>query len=243
MAAVRGSFDVQTPLPYPPEPRKDLESRVGLLMDNIDHLTQLVDSRIDVTVEQMTARYRDYLMTSSRHPALARLADVLFRRGCLVFSLCHQLLQMAVLTVLGVCKASEDSLRVAYIILLLLDVLHLILLTMVTVELVQRMIRRVAKLLYIIQLHFTLVLLYAGIFTLIELLLPGSFNGINSADYTGYFRNLHLYLDFLYFSDMASASIGFGDITPRILLTRFVVVSQSVFSVVFLSILMSNWIS
>ena len=113
----------------------------------------------------------------------------------------------------------------------------------VSIEQVVRLIHRTARLKTMVFLYLSTVFLYALLYMLLEVADPGKFSGIDVNQHKGPLRMVKMFANFLYFSSVSQASIGFGDISSTSDYGRVVVLTQAMLSVVYLSILFSNWIS
>lgn len=84
-------------------------------------------------------------------------------------------------------------------------------------------------------LYLLLGLIWALLYTLSEVIFGNAFNGIVS-DSAWYL----LFPDFVYFSFVTLTTLGFGDISPSLPITRFLVYFQAVFGQFYLAILVAS---
>eukprot|EP00768_Dysnectes_brevis_P008307 gnl/Dysnectes_brevis/7439_a12444_291.p1 GENE.gnl/Dysnectes_brevis/7439_a12444_291~~gnl/Dysnectes_brevis/7439_a12444_291.p1 ORF type:complete len:191 (+),score=51.55 gnl/Dysnectes_brevis/7439_a12444_291:187-759(+) len=126
--------------------------------------------------------------------------------------------------------------------MILIQLVHLAILCMVSWEMITQLLHKVARVGDILQMYGSLLLMYAGIYTTLSLVQPECFVGLDVEGMRawGMLRPLQLYISFLYFSNVAMASIGLGDIYPNTIACRLIVMTETLCSVAFLCILMSN---
>ena len=91
------------------------------------------------------------------------------------------------------------------------------------------------KILGAICLYLLMGLIWAVLYTLVQLTLPGSFTNIssNSAWFT-------LFPDFIYFSFVTITTLGFGDISPLLPVSRFLVYMEAIVGQFYLAILVAS---
>lgn len=93
------------------------------------------------------------------------------------------------------------------------------------------------KILGAICLYLLLGLIWALIYTLIELNIPGSFKGLKSSEHW-----FELFPTFVYFSFVTLTTLGFGDIAPTLPLSQFFVYFQAVCGQFYLAILVASMV-
>lgn len=91
------------------------------------------------------------------------------------------------------------------------------------------------KILGAICLYLLMGLIWAVLYTLVQLTFPGSFTNItsNSAWFT-------LFPDFIYFSFVTITTLGFGDISPLLPISRFFVYFEAIVGQFYLAILVAS---
>jgi hypothetical protein len=91
------------------------------------------------------------------------------------------------------------------------------------------------KILGAICLYLLMGLIWAVLYTLVQLTFPGSFTNIssNSAWFT-------LFPDFIYFSFVTITTLGFGDISPLLPVSRFLVYLEAIVGQFYLAILVAS---
>ncbi|TYK67453.1 potassium channel family protein [Colwellia echini] len=91
------------------------------------------------------------------------------------------------------------------------------------------------KILGAICLYLLMGLIWAVIYTLIQLYIPGSFTNINQNN-----QWFTLFPDFMYFSFVTLTTLGFGDISPTLPVSRFLVYFEAIVGQFYLAILVAN---
>lgn len=89
--------------------------------------------------------------------------------------------------------------------------------------------------------YFMIGFAFAIVYTLIELLYPGSFNGL--VDKEPIFNNGHYHSEMVYFSFITLLAIGYGDITPAGDLGQMFAVSEGLVGQFYLAILVARMVS
>jgi len=91
------------------------------------------------------------------------------------------------------------------------------------------------KILGAICLYLLMGLIWAVFYTLVQLNFPGSFTNISDHDpwYT-------LFPDFIYFSFVTITTLGFGDISPLLPISRFLVYLEAIVGQFYLAILVAS---
>ncbi|KAH0571501.1 Ion channel domain-containing protein [Spironucleus salmonicida] len=217
--------------------RDNLITTLTNLEQKIVDLSIIIEAKLESNDEQ-----QDQLFNfKSKNIQLA--INVIFRANCIASSIAFTLFILSIFTLLEVVTMTFHQLQIIAFFLLSLTIIWVIVLILVTVEQISCLINRTARIKIMSYLYFSLVMLFALIYTEIEVGSPNSFNGISIVNYTGCLRTIQQYFDFIYFSSVCQSSVGFGDINPRVALSRFFVFPQTLISVAYLSILFSNWIS
>jgi len=91
------------------------------------------------------------------------------------------------------------------------------------------------KILGAICLYLLIGLIWAVLYTLVQLTFPGSFANITSNN-----EWFTLFPDFIYFSFVTITTLGFGDISPLSPISRFFVYSEAVIGQLYLAILVAS---
>ena len=78
-------------------------------------------------------------------------------------------------------------------------------------------------------------LIWAVLYTLIQLTFPGSFTNISSNN-----EWFSLFPDFIYFSFVTITTLGFGDISPLLPISRFLVYFEAIVGQFYLAILVAS---
>jgi voltage-gated potassium channel len=79
--------------------------------------------------------------------------------------------------------------------------------------------------------------IWAVMYGLVDLLSPGSFNGIDIADQSGWDAR------WIYFSFVTLTTLGYGDITPATNSARVLVYTEAIFGVFYMAILVAGLVS
>jgi hypothetical protein len=82
--------------------------------------------------------------------------------------------------------------------------------------------------------YLLLGLIWAMLYLLVRALDPGSFNGLNDGAWYDSFPDL------LYFSFISLATMGYGDITPSLPLSRFLAYMEGIVGQLYLAILVAS---
>ncbi|MGB5762580.1 MAG: ion channel [Sedimenticolaceae bacterium] len=85
-----------------------------------------------------------------------------------------------------------------------------------------------------ISVYLLLGMIWAMLFALLELLVPGSFRGLSSTGANADF------MDLLYFSFVSLTTMGFGDITPILPLARYLTFMEGIVGQLYLAIMISS---
>jgi len=85
-----------------------------------------------------------------------------------------------------------------------------------------------------IAVYLLLGMIWAMLFALLELLVPGSFRGLSSTGANADF------MDLLYFSFVSLTTMGFGDITPVLPLARYLTFMEGIVGQLYLAIMVSS---
>lgn len=179
----------------------------------------------------------------SRFPGLTYYLNAMFCGDCLTFTLCYVFVVLGIMHIVQCFYAPHETIKAISIFFVVLTGIVTCLMAVVSLEQVVRLIHRTARLKTMVFLYISTVFLYALLYMFFELMDPGKFNGINPNQHKGVLRLVKMYTDFLYFSSIGQASVGFGDISSTTDYGRIIVLTQAMLSVVYLSILFSNWIS
>ena len=179
----------------------------------------------------------------SRFPGLTYYLNATFCGDCLTFTLCYVFVVLGIMHIVQCFYAPHETIKAISIFFVVLTGIVTCLMAVVSLEQVVRLIHRTARLKTMVFLYISTVFLYALLYMFFELMDPGKFNGINPDQHKGVLRLVKMYTDFLYFSSIGQASVGFGDISSTTDYGRIIVLTQAMLSVVYLSILFSNWIS
>lgn len=91
------------------------------------------------------------------------------------------------------------------------------------------------KILGAICLYLLMGLIWAVLYTLIQLNIPGSFTNIHNDNYW-----FTLFPDFIYFSFVTITTLGFGDISPLLPTSRFLVYLEAIVGQFYLAILVAS---
>lgn len=91
------------------------------------------------------------------------------------------------------------------------------------------------KILGAICLYLLMGLIWAVFYTLIQLTFSGGFNSINNSS-----EWFVLFPDFIYFSFVTLTTLGFGDISPNLPLSRFLVYLEAIVGQFYLAILVAS---
>ncbi len=91
------------------------------------------------------------------------------------------------------------------------------------------------KILGAICLYLLMGLIWAVLYTLVQLSFPGSFTNISSD--SAWFT---LFPDFIYFSFVTITTLGFGDISPLLPISRFLVYFEAIVGQFYLAILVAS---
>lgn len=91
------------------------------------------------------------------------------------------------------------------------------------------------KILGAICIYILIGLIWAVLFTLLQLNFPNSFNNIS--DVSSWFE---LFPDFIYFSFVTITTLGFGDISPALPLARFLVYIEAIIAQFYMAILVAS---
>jgi len=91
------------------------------------------------------------------------------------------------------------------------------------------------KILGAICLYLLMGLIWAVLYTLVQLTFPGSFTNISST--SAWFT---LFPDFIYFSFVTITTLGFGDISPLLPISRFLVYLEAIVGQFYLAILVAS---
>ena len=91
------------------------------------------------------------------------------------------------------------------------------------------------KILGAICLYLLMGLIWAVLYTLIQLTFPGSFTNISSNN-----EWFSLFPDFIYFSFVTITTLGFGDISPLLPISRFLVYFEAIVGQFYLAILVAS---
>jgi len=91
------------------------------------------------------------------------------------------------------------------------------------------------KILGAICLYLLMGLIWAVLYTLVQLTFPGSFTNISSD--SAWFT---LFPDFIYFSFVTITTLGFGDISPLLPVSRFLVYLEAIVGQFYLAILVAS---
>ncbi|CAL5995948.1 Ion_channel domain-containing protein [Hexamita inflata] len=221
--------------------RTDLFDTLNRLEARVHGLSKLIEARMAEQNED--AGDNEQFFKCGRSSVLTYYANALFRNNSLTFTFCYTLVVMGILLLLQAFYVSFAALRAILIFFTIITLCLIVMMCLVSVEQIIRLIHRTARLKTMTTLYLSLVFLYALTYTFYEIIDPGHFNGIDQTFYSGLFRPLQMFVDFLYFSNVCQASVGFGDVSPTSGYGRLTTFSQSLISVAFLSILFSNWIS
>ena len=91
------------------------------------------------------------------------------------------------------------------------------------------------KILGAICLYLLMGLIWAVLYTLMQLSLSGGFNNVTHSN-----EWFSLFPDFIYFSFVTLTTLGFGDISPNLPLTRFLVYLEAIVGQFYLAILVAS---
>jgi hypothetical protein len=91
------------------------------------------------------------------------------------------------------------------------------------------------KILGAICLYLLMGLIWAVLFTLLQLTMPNAFNNVSNS--TQWFT---LFPNFIYFSFVTITTLGFGDISPALPLARFLVYFEAIVGQLYLAILVAS---
>lgn len=91
------------------------------------------------------------------------------------------------------------------------------------------------KILGAICLYLLLGLIWAILYTLVQLTMPNTFTNINPTN-----QWFTLFPDFIYFSFVTITTLGFGDISPLLPISRFLVYFEAIVGQFYLAILVSS---
>lgn len=91
------------------------------------------------------------------------------------------------------------------------------------------------KILGAICLYLLMGLIWAVLYTLVQLSFPGSFTNISSD--SAWFT---LFPDFIYFSFVTITTLGFGDISPQLPISRFLVYFEAIVGQFYMAILVAS---
>jgi len=91
------------------------------------------------------------------------------------------------------------------------------------------------KILGAICLYLLMGLIWATLYTLVDMNFPGAFSNINSSS-----EWFTLFPDFIYFSFVTITTLGFGDVAPLIPISRFLVYFEAIVGQFYLAILVAS---
>jgi|TARA_B110000116_G_scaffold267958_1_gene281180 hypothetical protein len=91
------------------------------------------------------------------------------------------------------------------------------------------------KILGAICLYLLMGLIWAVLYTLVQLSIPNSFTNINNSN-----EWFTLFPDFIYFSFVTITTLGFGDISPLLPISRFLVYFEAIVGQFYLAILVAS---
>lgn len=220
----------------------DLFQKLDFLCAHIEKKAEELDLKVEETCTRLRSHRKDKKFLQ-HWPRVSAAMEIFLRGRSVLFVFLHQVLQLGVITCIIVSHCSKALREAVYITLLILDCFHALLLFLILVELVSRMARWTARLSELIASYLSFVLLFAGIFTQVELLSPGSFSAIDCREYKGYFQAFLLYYDFFYYSNIVVTSVGFGEVHPVRTSSRYALVPFAPVSVIVICVLMSNWMT
>lgn len=221
--------------------RGDLNETLNRLEARVHGLSKLIETLIQEQGGENTTDELFFKCSCSKN--LTYYCNAIFRQNSLLFTTCYVLLLLGLLCLFQAFYIDFSTLKIILAIFTTITILIILVMCLVSVEQIIRLIHRTAKLKTMVVLYLSLVFLYGLVYTFYEIMDPGQFNGIDTTYYAGILRPLQMYVDFIYFSNVCQASVGFGDVSPKTGYGRLTAFTQSIISVGFLSILFSNWIS
>ncbi|GIQ80497.1 hypothetical protein KIPB_001305 [Kipferlia bialata] len=196
-------------------------------------------------VERTKAYYESQRLLNARvfrrgHPRVQATLEYLFRTSCILVSLIDEVILLILLCIMDVLHPDSRLYMSILFVSIAMQVVHLLFLTIVTIEMVKQLMFRVASIADMLSVYVSIVLLYAGLYTVLAYVDPTCFSGLNAEDFEGPTKALSVFGNFIYFSNVAMASVGFGDIFPSSGVARSIVFTETLMSVGFLCILFGN---
>jgi len=120
------------------------------------------------------------------------------------------------------------------LVMILFQLIHMLLVFGTSIKLCRRVLHKEASPLFVAQSFMSSVLLYGGIYHMLNFTYPDSFSGIDSPSH--FVRAVN----FLYYSTATMTTVGFGDITPNTWFAQLIVTSQMIVSVTFTVIIFAQ---
>jgi len=141
----------------------------------------------------------------------------------------------------GFQKAANVDFDVGIGFMLLFQAIHLTFIIVTSVKLTKQVMHRTASGWFLAQSYLSTILLFAGIYTLVERIVPASFRGL----YTFQDELSHelVFIRFLYFSTTTMTTVGYGDISSDQWYTDIIVMTQMLLSVLYTTVIFSKGLS
>ncbi|GIQ87384.1 hypothetical protein KIPB_009414 [Kipferlia bialata] len=160
-----------------------------------------------------------------------RAFEFMFHTNYTLVSLVDEILLLMLLCIMDMTLADTRVYTCILVIAILFQGVHLLFLAVVATELSRQVVLNIGSIVDMIECYFSLILLYAGMFTVLAYIDPDCFAGLAPSDFEGPTRPLCLFGNFLYFSSIAMADVGFGDIYPVSAVARAIVFTETLASV------------
>eukprot|EP00768_Dysnectes_brevis_P006013 gnl/Dysnectes_brevis/4583_a6224_667.p1 GENE.gnl/Dysnectes_brevis/4583_a6224_667~~gnl/Dysnectes_brevis/4583_a6224_667.p1 ORF type:complete len:261 (-),score=-9.81 gnl/Dysnectes_brevis/4583_a6224_667:52-807(-) len=215
-----------------------ISDRLNSLEYNTNQLAVIIKKWKSPQSKKVNPYRRVYLIPSMKIRTVYSRVTKLYREK----ALSSTAIQQAALIMIFKCMLFfPNYYRQISLVALIMQLINMIAFLITTAEVLLEFFRYHAISMFIYtKTYFSIVLVFAGIYTCIQLYDDQSFRGLlpSSAE-----NALLLYLDLLYFSSVSLASVGFGDVCPTSMITRMLVMVEILLSVSFIDIAFGNPVS
>mmetsp|Transcript_6013 Transcript_6013/g.9079 ORF Transcript_6013/g.9079 Transcript_6013/m.9079 type:complete len:190 (-) Transcript_6013:41-610(-) len=154
----------------------------------------------------------------------------------LLFTITWQLVLLVVVSLCELIFSNETAiLDVAITLGSIIQFVQVVFVIVTSVKLVKQLRHRTASGWFLVQSYLSVVILYAGSYTLVFQIESSSFHSEQLVDEKS--EIFAIYTIFLYFSGTTMSTVGYGDIYPVVWYTQLMVLSEAILSVVFTTVI------
>ena len=147
--------------------------------------------------------------------------------------------QMVLLVSVALCELifsdEQAVLDVAITLGSLIQFVQVCFVIITSVKLVKQLRHRTASGWFLTQSYLSIIILYAGAYTLVFQIEPNSFHSAQLVNESS--EIFAIYTIFLYFSGTTMTTVGYGDIYPVVWYTQLIVFSEAILSVIFTTVI------